>query len=120
MSHTMDQQRSLVDSIERFAAAMDGAIEALRLDREIALAAIQDLRREESVVAIALRNNMSMVRERLTGALHNLDVARGQARRELFQALQREGQSVGQIARLWGISRQLASRLMRDHHVTGA
>jgi DNA-binding NtrC family response regulator len=115
MPHSVDQQRNLVDSLEHLAAAMDKVIDTLRRDREIALAAVQQLRRDESVVTIAVRNDMSAVRERLTGALHNLDSARAQARREIFHALQREGQSVGQIARLWGISRQLVSRLMRDH-----
>ena len=113
MLHTDQQQVSLAGALEQLAQAMDNAMAILAKDREEALATIQELHAGRSVVEIAEQRNMAEVRQRLTTALNELEIARGHARNEIFQALQREGQSIGQIARLWGISRQLASRLAR-------
>lgn len=115
MSRADAQYVSLIRSLEQLASAMDAAIEALAKDRDMTLATIKELRIEQSVVGIAHKRNVAQLRQGLTAALNSLEVARGQARLEVFRALQHEGQSIGQIARLWGISRQLASRLIRDH-----
>jgi ABC-type transporter Mla subunit MlaD len=112
----MSQQEhaALARTLEEFATTMQTAIETLAQNREVALGAARDLRSGESVAVIAAKRDMSAVRERLTTALHNLEVARGKARVEIFNTLQRDGHTIGEIARMWGISRQLASRLMRD------
>lgn len=114
MSNTQHHE-ALVRSIEQLADALEVAIETLTEDRALALAAIEELRATESISTIAVNSDMAAIRERFTAAITQLESARGHARAEMFQALQREGYSIGQIARLWGISRQLASRIMRDH-----
>ena len=109
------QPETLVQSVEQLAIAIEKAIHTLTLDHAVALSLIEGLRSDESVEAIVTSNKMASVREEMTDALVELEAARGHARAELFRALLREGSSIGQIARLWGISRQLASRIVREH-----
>lgn len=110
-----NQPETLVQSVEQLATAIEAAIETLTLDHAVALSLIEGLRSEATIEAIANSNNMAAVRERMTDSLLELEAARSRARAELFRALLREGSSIGQIARLWGISRQLASRIVREH-----
>ena len=109
------QPETLVQSVELLAASIEKAIETLTLDHSVALSLIEGLRSDESLEAIVTSNKMASVREGMTDALVELEAARGHARSELFHALLREGQTIGQISRLWGISRQLASRIVREH-----
>ncbi len=108
------QPETLVQSVELLAAAIERAIETLTLDHAVAVSLIEGLRSDESIEAIVRSNKMASVREGMTDALVELEAARGHARAELFRALLREGHTIGQISRMWGISRQLASRIVRE------
>jgi hypothetical protein len=114
MSDPEQQHVNLVRSLEELAAAMGTVIETLAKGRELTLETIEDLCAEPRLVDLTLARNVAVLRQRLTASLNDLEAARGRARMEAFRALQREGHSIGEIARMWGISRQLASRLMRD------
>ncbi len=108
------QPETLVQSIEQLATALQAAIETLTIDHAVARSLIEGIRSEETINAIVTKNDMATVRERLTSALTEIEAARGLARAELFRALLREGHTIGQISRLWGISRQLTSRIVRE------
>jgi DNA-directed RNA polymerase specialized sigma subunit len=54
------------------------------------------------------------VRAGVSRALSDLERARHHARRLLFQLLQSEGCTLTEIGRMWGISRQLVSRLVNE------
>ena len=54
------------------------------------------------------------VRAEVSRALSKLERARHDARRLLFQLLQSEGCTMTEIGRMWGISRQLVSRLVNE------
>jgi hypothetical protein len=56
---------------------------------------------------IPLRNELSV-------ALHDLERARHRGQQFMFRILQAEGRSTADIARVWGISRQLVSRLVNE------
>jgi uncharacterized protein YerC len=114
MMSRQQQPDTLVQSIEQLVTALEAGIETLTADRAVALSLIEAIRSDETIEAIVTANDMATVRERMTDALTEIETARGRARVELFQALLREGHSIGEIARLWGISRQLASRIVRD------
>lgn len=105
----------VVRALRELSVAMGNVIDTLTSDRQRTLAVIAEIEQGDALVDVARRRDMAQVRERLTTALHHLDLARTNARIQIFRVLQDEGHSIGQIARLWGISRQLASRLMRDH-----
>ena len=64
----------------------------------------------EAVRAHAINN----LREGLTETLAQLDAARAEARLRMFEALLHDGLTLGDIARLWGISRQLAQRIVHQ------
>jgi len=103
----------LVESLQQLADAMDSAIATLDVDRTQLAGAIQRIDTAESIAALLHSVDMAHTREHLTAALTQLENARAQARLELFRTLQAEGCSIGEIARMWGISRQLASRIVR-------
>lgn len=109
------QPEELAHSIEQLASTIETTIETLTIDHAVALSLLEGLRSGETVEAIVAKNQMATVRERLTDAVVELEAARSHARSEMFRALMLEGHSIGQIARMWGISRQLASRIVRDH-----
>jgi DNA-directed RNA polymerase sigma subunit (sigma70/sigma32) len=54
------------------------------------------------------------MRATLSDALAELERTRHDAQRLLFQLLQAEGQTLADIGRMWGISRQLVSRLVNE------
>ena len=53
-------------------------------------------------------------RASLIDALAELERTRHDAQRLLFQVLHSEGQTLADIGRMWGISRQLVSRLVNE------
>ena len=108
------QPETLVQSIEQLATALRAAIETLTIDHAVAMSLIEGIRSDETIEAIVTRNDMATVRERMTAALIEIEAARGLARAELFRALLREGHTIGQVSRMWGISRQLASRIVHE------
>ena len=54
------------------------------------------------------------LRASLADALAELERTRHDAQRLLFQLLHSEGQTIADIGRTWGISRQLVSRLVNE------
>jgi hypothetical protein len=54
------------------------------------------------------------LRASLSTSLDNLERARHRAQRLLFKILRDEGKTMSDIARAWGISRQLVSRLINE------
>jgi DNA invertase Pin-like site-specific DNA recombinase len=54
------------------------------------------------------------LRANLSGALTDFERARHRSQRLLFRLLWAEGTSMSDIARAWGISRQLVSRLINE------
>jgi hypothetical protein len=58
--------------------------------------------------------DMAAVRETLTRAATDFEVARHEARLTVWQLQRAEGMSVGAIARGWRLSRQLVSRTLKE------
>lgn len=54
------------------------------------------------------------LRAALSSSLDELEKARHRVQRLLFRLLYTEGKSMSEIARMWGISRQLVSRLLNE------
>ncbi len=54
------------------------------------------------------------LRSSLSDTLAELERTRHDAQRLLFQLLHQEGQTMADIGRMWGISRQLVSRLVNE------
>lgn len=58
--------------------------------------------------------------EMLSAMLNRLSAASGRLRRAQARALRNEGMSIEQVARLFGVSRQRVSMVLRSHAVEGA
>jgi DNA-directed RNA polymerase specialized sigma24 family protein len=54
------------------------------------------------------------LRAGLSSTLNDFEHRRHEAQRALFRIMQAEGQSISDIARMWGISRQLVSRILHE------
>jgi hypothetical protein len=95
------------DAAGRTITALQDAQTAREVAREVVLQGrpISDL---EHVI------HPQPMRAALSDSLAELERARHDAQRLLFQLLQAEGQTLADIGRMWGISRQLVSRLVNE------
>jgi hypothetical protein len=116
-----------------------------RNDRAQALAGLQEFRQEAATLRTALRRyeralervgrhierdvplheamgqiGVAGLRAELVERLTRFEAARHRMRSASFRVSLAEGLSIGDIARLWGISRQLASRLVNEGAQTPA
>ena len=92
---------------ERTIAALVAAQEARDLARA-AIAAGRPMTELESMI------EPQSLRASVSDALTELERTRHDAQRLLFQLLHAEGQTMADIGRTWGISRQLVSRLVNE------
>ena len=92
---------------ERTIAALVAAQEARDLARA-AIAAGRPMTELESMI------EPQSLRASVSDALTDLERTRHDAQRLLFQLLHTEGQTMADIGRTWGISRQLVSRLVNE------
>jgi hypothetical protein len=111
-------------------------LDGLRAQYLAALLAVQDagartitaledaLRARDVVIDVVMRGgplaeleqalDPKPMRASLADALAELERARHDAQRLLFKVLHAEGQTLADIGRMWGISRQLVSRLVNE------
>lgn len=100
--------------LEHFAATMTNVRTTLEFEVAVIRGMLDELTITQDLVAVVAARPMSDVRDQLTSSIVQLEEARRLARAHLFDALHKHGISIGEIARMWGISRQLASRIIRD------
>jgi hypothetical protein len=63
---------------------------------------------------MAVRFDVRAVRTSLTDRLNRVERARNASRRSLWRLQAAEGRTIAEIARIWGLSRQLISRALRS------
>jgi hypothetical protein len=63
---------------------------------------------------MAVRFDVPAVRTSLTDRLDHVERARNASRRSLWRLQASEGRTIAEIARMWGLSRQLISRALRS------
>jgi hypothetical protein len=63
---------------------------------------------------MAVRFDVRAVRTSLTDRLDRVERARNASRRSLWRMQASEGRTIAEIARMWGLSRQLISRALRS------
>lgn len=102
---------TLHDASEQLVAALHEATDARKVARELVVSGrpLSDL--EHAVEPLPLRTSLS-------SALSDLERTRHAAQRLLFLLLQSEGQTLADIGRTYGISRQLVSRLVNEPEPT--
>lgn len=107
-------RRRLEHAIELFDGALARMTATLEHERLTTQAMRHGVSNGRALSASIDEDGMSTDRDNLTSAIVDLEGARRAIRVQMFRALLSEGKSIGEIARIWGISRQLASRILRD------
>jgi hypothetical protein len=97
--------------------AVHEAIDTLNHELTVGAKLLEGLRSTTPMWTIATDSSMAAERARLAHALDEIERAKHHARDCFFRGLHEEGITIGQIARLWGISRQLASRTIQGQAV---
>ena len=100
--------------LEQFLATIRDTIDSLEREHAVVAHVLDELRDGHDLRAIVEHAGTTIERDHMTAALSRLEEARRLTRVEMFRALTREGCSLGEIARMWGVSRQLVSRILRD------
>ena len=101
------------------------ALEAAQTAGAGAITALEEAHRAREVVRQVLLEGRRLsdleheldpqpLRASLSAALTELERTRHDAQRLLFKVLQSEGQTLADIGRMWGISRQLVSRMVNE------
>jgi PAS domain S-box-containing protein len=111
--------RLVESALERFTAQLRSAV--TQFEREITLTErnLDAVRGGIELRAMLSGSTTSTSRDNLTGAISSVEEARRVARLHLFRGLLAEGCSIGDVARIWGVSRQLASRILREGRADG-
>jgi hypothetical protein len=111
-----------MSKLERQAAAsMNDLIEALVVARNELRRSEQGLRRTlkkmergQDLVSAVIADDPSESRQSLDDAMEDLTTLRHRTRSLVFALAVKEGLSIGEVGRTWGVSRQLASRYVRE------
>jgi hypothetical protein len=101
------------------------ALVAVQSATDRTIAALEDAHRARAVVRDVVERGRPLseleesldpqpLRASLSDALTELERTRHDAQRLLFKVLHNEGQTLADIGRMWGISRQLVSRLVNE------
>ena len=100
--------------MEAVAEASDRMIDALR-DAQLARGIVREhMARGGRLSDLEHIIDPGILRASVSNGIVELERTRHEAQRLLFQLLQAEGQSMTDIGRVWGISRQLVSRLVNE------
>ena len=110
-----DEQRAeIVAALAELREVFGKLSATLSADDRFAASLATGIRGGTSVRALLDESQIATIRRELTDLAAELSHARLRARLALASALQSEGMSIGQIARTFGISRQLASRMLQE------
>ncbi len=113
MNGPSDGRNQAVEAVGELRRAMQLLEDALHAN--VAAAARLESGLAGSLPAIEVMNGVQMadIRTSLTARTHEFDVARKAARQAITALLISEGATLKDVARVFGVSRQLASRLAR-------
>ena len=109
-----EQRARYLVAMEKVVEASDRLIDALR-DTQQARGIVREHMAEGGRLSdLEHIIEPGALRAAVSSGIAELERTRHQAQRLLFRLLQAEGQSMTNIARTWGISRQLVSRLINE------
>ena len=113
---TPASSESLRDAAARDLDALIGAVTDVRKDLRSYESVLKQVHQHvvagSAAVEMSSRFDVGTVRARFTEGLNGIERARGAARLSLWRLQLSEGSSITDIARAWGISRQLVSRAL--------
>jgi len=113
-----DARLHALQAFEELRASMTDAAELFEREAGIASALLHALDVEPSITQLTARFPINDERTKLAAALDRYEISRRSARVALWRLMQSEGCSIGEISRIFGVSRQLVSRQLRDEPST--
>jgi hypothetical protein len=108
----------VIADVETLIAAIDAAVQQLQKDKRALRRAIRMLSEGSGVAETLATTRASDVRQSANEVLDSLETARHHSRLSVFAAGLDEGMTIGELARAWGFSRQLASRYAKEARAT--
>jgi hypothetical protein len=106
-------RRRVLLTIRELDAATDEANNLLAHAMRRTLGVGQQIERGASVLEVTYSTGMSEQRTMLNEAILRIEGARHQFHRSMFLLAAAEGNTKAEIARAWGVSRQLVSRMVK-------
>jgi DNA-directed RNA polymerase sigma subunit (sigma70/sigma32) len=103
-----------VESLDALEHASSRAVAALEHARQGRVVARDFVREGRPLAELEREIEVQPLRASVSDALSDLERARHETQRLLFQLLHAEGQTLADIGRTFGISRQLVSRLVNE------
>ena len=114
------ERETTLAALREFEAACAAARHELRHDQATAARVCRQLERDDALTAVIKRNGIANKRVNLTNTVAQLERTRNQMRMACFRLGLEEGATISELGRLWGFSRQLASRIAREALNTGS
>ena len=93
---------------------MEDAAATFAHEAGVAAAMLNAIDNESSLTNLVASFPIAEQRKRLVVSLENYETCRRDARIALWHLMLSEGLSIGEISRIFGLSRQLVSRQLRD------
>ena len=110
----MRDKQALTESYDELIQSTEILIEKLRSTRTSNRKTRSQLQNGSTIRETFSAIPTGELRQSLTEALAEVESARHKVRQLAFARGLAEGMSIGELARIWGISRQLASRYVKD------
>jgi DNA-directed RNA polymerase specialized sigma24 family protein len=107
-------ERQATSSMKQLLDALAEAREEIRRSEQGIRRTLKKVERGEALTAVVIGDVPSEARQSFDDAMEALTALRHRTRSLVFALAVEEGLSIGEVGRTWGISRQLASRYVRE------
>jgi hypothetical protein len=111
---TVHEQKSLLDSYDELMESTEQLVRMLRSTRTQNRKTRSQLEKGSSIRDVFSAIPTGDLRQSFTQAIAEVESARHKVRKMAFAQGLEEGMSIGELGRLWGISRQLAARYAKE------
>lgn len=101
-------------AFEQLHTAMLGVVDMFTHESQVTTALLGVLAQRTPITTLVGNFDITSERAGVTAALDGYETARRHARVALWRVMLAEGCSIGEISRIFGLSRQLVSRQLRD------
>ncbi len=111
---TAHLRRSAAESIEELIGATSVLRTELNAHEATCRKVLDEVRVDHEITGVLPQVQADTWRSAVTDAIRHFEAARHRARLLLVAIEVEEGRSIGEVARSWGVSRQLASRWVQE------
>jgi len=115
----VESRDAVEEGIRQLIDAIDVVRQTMRSNQLMLKRALKELEKGSDIASTLRSTRAADVREAANVALQALEAARHHSRLTVFAAGLEEGMTIGELARAWGFSRQLASRYAKEARALG-